>query len=151
MTQRPLECDTLDAALAELDRLDQGYDQHGQWDLARTCWHLAYFVEGSLDGFSPNDRALWIIRVLFGRRLLKQILDDIPFKPGIKIPDRFRPPTGLDQTEQVTRLQNLLTRLKEPNAAVHPSPFFGPITHSQWQKLHRRHCAHHFSFLSPKT
>ena len=31
--------------------------------------------------------------------------------------------------------------------AVHP--FFGPLTHAEWCRLHTIHCAHHLSFVLP--
>src|SRR5436309_2966521 len=49
--QRQLEFKEFADVLAELDRLHQGgYEKLAQWNLAQVCDHLAYFMEGTLQG-----------------------------------------------------------------------------------------------------
>lgn len=132
----------------ELDRLHHGgYLKLGNWDLAQTCDHLSYFIDGSLDGH--KYKVPWILKKLFGRMVLNRILTQRRMKTGVFTPQNPLPEPGGDEAAAVARLKRSLERLEQHPGEMHASPFFGAMTPQQWRDLHLIHCAHHFGFLQP--
>ena len=152
MTRRELEFTDLDAVIADVDHLHHaGYDQQGNWDLAQICDHLGYFIRGSLEGYPPEDKPPWLIRVLMAKPLLKKIMRREPFPENIRQPERLLPRPGQDQQTAVEALKTLIQRFQSTDQPPHRSPFFGPLTREQALTLHLVHCAHHLGFLQPKS
>jgi len=149
MPRRTLSFSDFPSVAADLDRLHKGgYEKAGQWDLAQICDHLSYFIEGSLDGHA--FRVPWLIRVLFGRMVLKRILKTRQMRTGVHTPQDPLPRPGGDEAAAVTRLKSVLDRLDKHQGELHRSPFFGYLTPQQWRDLHLIHCGHHLSFLVPQ-
>jgi hypothetical protein len=147
--RRTLTFSGFGAVTSDLDRLHQGgYQKAGQWDLAQICDHLSYFIQGSLDGHA--FKVPWLIRVLFGRLVLRRILKNRQMKVGGFTPQNPLPQPGGDEQAAVARLKSLLDRLNTHEGDLHRSPFFGYLTPQQWRDLHLIHCAHHLSFLIPQ-
>lgn len=146
-SRRELELADLNAVLAELERLaQQGYTAAGNWNLAQICDHLAYFIEGSLDGFS--FRAPWLLRYFIGVPMKRRILQT--GKMGrMPTPQKPLPDPNLNEKQSVRRLKLAIERLLHPVSQLHDSPFFGPLTPDEWRRLHTIHAAHHLSFLIP--
>jgi hypothetical protein len=135
---------------AELDRLLQvGYQQAGTWELAQICDHLSFFIQGSLNGH--QFRVPWIIKILFGRLVLRGILKQRRMKDGSMTPQNPLPAPGGDAAAAVARLKQQIDRLQAHQGELHASPFFGYLTPAQWRELHLIHCAHHLAYLVPKT
>jgi Protein of unknown function (DUF1569) len=150
MEHRQLQFKDFGEVLAEVDRLHRGgYRKHGQWDLAQTCDHLAYFIQGSLDG--ATYRVPWLFKVLFGRLVLRRILKQRRMKPGVPTPQKPLPAPGGDEPAAVERFKQVVERLRSHTGELHPSPFFGHLTPDEWRELHLIHCAHHLRYLRPKT
>jgi Protein of unknown function (DUF1569) len=150
VAQRHLQFTDFAQVHAEVDRLHQeGYEKLGQWDLAQVCDHLGYFVEGSLDGFT--FRVPWLLKVLFGRLVLRSILKRQRMKAGVPTPQNPLPPAGGDEAAAVARFKQVIDRLQAQQGELHRSPFFGYLTPQQWRNLHLIHCAHHLGFLAPKV
>jgi hypothetical protein len=149
MEQRQLQFKDFAEVRAEVARLQHGgYQKLGQWDLAQVCDHLTYFIQGSLDGYT--FRVPWLLKVLFGRFVLRRILRKRRMKVGIPTPQKPLPPAGGDEAAAVERLKQMLDRLEAHQGELHSSPFFGYLTPQQWRDLHLIHCAHHLGFLTPK-
>jgi hypothetical protein len=148
MQKRQLDFQDLGAIKADVERLRRGYDKVGTWDLAQTCDHLAYFIEGSLDGHPY--RVPWLLKVLLGRLLLRRILSQRRMRSGAPTPQKPLPAPGGDPDAAVARLERALDRLTSHAGELHASPFFGYLTPQQWRDLHLIHCAHHLSFLQPR-
>lgn len=149
MSQRNLDFKTYDDALAEIDRLHAGgYSKSGQWDLAQVCDHLNYFMLGSLDGH--QFRVPWLIKALFGRRVLKRILTQRRMKAGVFTPQKPLPAPGGDESAAVIRLKQTIERVRSHKGDFIASPFFGYLTPEQWHELNLIHAAHHLGFLQPK-
>jgi Protein of unknown function (DUF1569) len=146
--QRQLAFQDYAEVLAEVDRLHRdGYQKLGQWDLAQVCDHLSYFMQGSLDGFT--FRVPWLLKVLFGRMVLRRILTERRMKEGGPTPQKPLPPPGGDEAAAVERFKQVVERFQSHRGEFHDSPFFGHLTPQQWHDLHLIHAAHHLSFLIP--
>ena len=150
MEQRRLDFKDLGEIHSEVDRLHHcGYDKAGQWDLAQACDHLTYFVNASLDG--ATFRVPWLIKVLFGRLVLRRILKTRRMRSGVQTPQQPLPQPGGDQAAAVERLRQALERLRTHQGELHASPFFGDLTPQQWRDLHMIHAGHHLGYLIPKS
>jgi hypothetical protein len=137
-------------ALAEADRLHRGgYDKVGQWDLAQVYDHLTYFVQASLDG--QTYHVPWLVKVLFGRLMLRRILSRRRMKEGLPTAQKPLPSSGGDEATAVERFKAIIGRLQAHPGPFHDSPFFGHLTDQQWRDLHLIHCGHHLGFLVPKA
>jgi len=147
MSRRDLSFENVAAVQSELNRLGRGAKGLGNWNLAQTCDHLAFFIEGSLDGH--QFKVPWIFKMLFGRMVLKRILTSRKMKPGVFTPQKPLPDPGIDEAKSVARLAKALDRLQKHAGDFHDSPFFGHLTPEQWRELHCIHCAHHFNNLIP--
>lgn len=150
MEPRQLQFATFGDALAELDRLQtRGYTPAGNWNLGQVCDHLAFFIDGTLDGH--KFRVPWIFKAVFGRWVLKRILNKKQMKRGGFTPQKPLPLRDIDEATAVAHLKNSLNRLKTNTGELHPSPFFGTLTPEQWREMHLIHCAHHLGHLIPKS
>jgi hypothetical protein len=148
--QRELQFKDIAEVVAEVERLHRdGHEKLGQWDLAQVCDHLAYFIRGSLDGHA--FRVPWLLKVLFGRLVLRRILKTRRMRASAPTPQRPLPSAGGDEGAAVARLRQELERLQAHQGEMHPSPFFGYLTPQEWRELHLIHCAHHLGFLRPKS
>ncbi|MCY2967326.1 MAG: DUF1569 domain-containing protein [Planctomycetota bacterium] len=148
MPHRVLNFSSFQQIREELDRLcSRGYEQHGDWDLSQTCDHLAYFIEGSLDGH--RFKTPWLIKTLFGRFVLRRILSQGRMPDRVPSPQKPPPAPG-DETAAVKRLRTVLDRFEHHTGEFHDSPFFGHLTPDEWRQLHSIHCAHHLGWLSPR-
>jgi hypothetical protein len=107
MERRQPDFKDFDEALAEVDRLHTGgYEKCGQWDLAQTCDHLTYFIQGSLDGHPY--RVPWLFKVLFGRLVLRSILKKRRMRAGVTTPQKPLPQPGADESAAVGRFQQII-------------------------------------------
>ncbi|MFN0054445.1 MAG: DUF1569 domain-containing protein [Planctomycetales bacterium] len=148
VTRRELSYGSVEEVLADVDRLEAGCNRSGNWDLPQTCSHLAFFVEGALEGGAFS--VPWLLRKLFGRPILRRILSQGRMKTGVPAPKESVPTTGegiaADPTA-VDRLRRALKRMWDHQGEFHDSPFFGHLTPEEWRRLTLIHCAHHLSFL----
>jgi uncharacterized protein DUF1569 len=148
MKRRPLDFQTFDEAIADVDRLHKGgWTRGGNWSLAQVCSHLALFVRGSLEGFT-GPRAPWHLRVL-APLIVWWMRKKRGMPEGVKIPESLLPTAQLNEESEVEELKKLLQRFQEHKGPLHPSPFAGNISYETWRDLHLIHCAHHLSFLHP--
>ncbi len=133
----------------DLDRLHAlGYTRSGRWDLAQICEHLAVFMEMSLTGF--RFRFPWPMRVM-GRSVLRQLTlwrRSIP--TGFSAPRELNPRSELSHAAAIAVVKKLLCRVRDAQR-FQPSPLFGRMSAEEWRQIHLIHCAHHLSFLIPKT
>lgn len=150
MPQRQLDFQSINDAIAELERLEKsGCTSLGNWDFAQVCDHLSFFVEGALDGH--QFKVPWIFKAMFGRMVLNRILSKRHMKPGVFTPQKPLPLPGGDPKAAAARLRKALIRMRDHMGEFHDSPFFGHLTPDQWCELQTIHCAHHFGFLEPKV
>lgn len=149
MPQRELNLQTINDVLAEIDHLQKtGCTPTGNWDFTQVCNHLAYFAEGSLDGY--QFKVPWIFKKLFGRRVLNRIMTQRKMKTGVFTPQRPLPAPGQDAAAAADRLRKALIRVRDHRGEFCASPFFGEMTPDQVRDLAVIHSAHHLAFLQPK-
>ncbi len=150
MDQRSLSFQSTAEVKAEIDRLHRGgYTATGKWNLGQVCDHLAYFIEGTLDGH--KFKVPWLFKVLFGRMVLKRILNSGKMKAGVFTPQKPLPDPNVNSDAEVARLCKALDRLESHRDEMYDSPFFGHLTPDEWRRMHMIHCAHHLGYLHPKT
>ncbi len=151
--RRKLKFDSIDQALAEVDRLVEaeraGRLGHvGNWTLGQTLGHLASWAEYAYAGI-PMKTPLVIKWIL---RLGKQKFIHEPMRAGVKIPGvkggtLATEPVPLDEANG--RIHSALARLKsEAPTLVHP--IFGTLTHDEWIAINLRHAELHLGFHVPK-
>lgn len=153
--RRTLRFDTLDDAARDAEHLfAAGYDKAGTWDLAQCLDHLAAWLTYPVSGFPkaplPIQMMLAVVRRTMGRGMLaKYLREGMPAgKPTI--PQSVSPPGG-DPGAALGRFKAAAERFAAHSGEYLPSPLFGPLTRDEALKVQLAHCAHHLSFLVPKT
>jgi Protein of unknown function (DUF1569) len=156
VARRTLKFATLDEVVRDAENLlANGYDRAGTWSLAQCCGHLVYWLTAPLDGFGnaplPIAVFLWFARNTFGPKKLKQYIADRSFPAGAPTDPKSVPTADSDDRGAVEQLKLAAMRLKNHTGVILPSPMFGPMDKETAVKLQLVHCAHHLSFLVPKT
>jgi hypothetical protein len=149
--RRELHFNTLDDILADVDRLASGRQIKtlGNWSAGQIFEHVARVMEKSIDGFESKQPA--IVRFILGRTIKSWMLNK-PMAAGFRLPKKagaelIAPATSLE--EGLAHIRKAIGRLQaEPNRV--PSPFLGPLTREEWDKIHCRHAELHLSFLLPE-
>lgn len=127
MNDRKLVFADFAAMRGELDRLHSaGYKKTGQWDLSQICDHLNYFMTDSLDGH--QFQVPWIFKALFGRMVLRRILNGGTMKKGVFSPQKPLPSPGGDEAAAIARLKATTNRIDAHRGEFLDSPFFGHLT-----------------------
>ncbi|MCI0703968.1 MAG: DUF1569 domain-containing protein [Planctomycetia bacterium] len=153
--RRKLSFASLDEVVADAENLlAKGYDRAANWDLAQVCSHLAEWMRFPIDGFPKVPLVLrpvfWLMRVTVGKKMRTKILTDGFDAGGRTMPQTVFQPGG-DATAAVAKLKEVAERFKAHTGPIVPSPLFGPMTKDEALQLQLKHCAHHLSFLVPKT
>jgi len=147
---------TLADIAADLDSLEAAHaagtlTHTGNWTPGQVFEHCALVMRGSLDGFEA--RAPAPLRLLARLLFKKQSVDtDKPMPAGFKLPRQassIMPQPGRTFEDGLALLRAQLDRVGAGQRFEKPSPVLGPLTHEQWDRLHRKHCAMHLSFLHP--
>jgi hypothetical protein len=135
--------------------LADGYSASGNWNLAQVCAHLNDWMRFPMDGYpkppAPIRAILWVMKVTIGRKQLNGILND-GFRPKTPTMPQTVHATG-EETDAAAAEQFLETinRFRNYDGPIATSPVFGKLTAEEALNLQLRHCAHHLSFLTPKT
>jgi len=115
----------------------------GRWTPAQNIEHVRLLIAVSLDGTSY--RMPLGFRVL--GRVLKSRLLASGLKPGLKTTAPFEPREDITLEQAIAAFREDARRALRAGAMTHPSPLLGPMTHTQWERLHCRHAELHFSFI----
>jgi hypothetical protein len=154
--RRSLVFNDLDEVIRDAETLlAKGYEKTGNWDLAQCCNHLADWLRFPVEGFPKMPLFLkpffWMARKTIGRKKLLQYINTRSFPAGKPtMPETVKAPGG-DPREAVAALRKSVERLKAHNGPIVPSPLFGPMTKDEAVRMQLVHCAHHLSFLLPKS
>ncbi len=121
----------------------------GNWTVGQILTHLAAWVEYSSNGYPPELRAPWFVRLIMRFQKRKFLYDRMP--AGVEIPGV---PGGTLATsdaptpDAMQRLHAAWERLlREPPRVK--NLLFGEMTHDEWIQLNLRHAELHLSFLRP--
>jgi hypothetical protein len=151
-----LDFQDFDAVLADAESLAAGgYDRVGSWDLAQVCGHLAEWLRFPLDGFPrpppPVRLLLWLLRHTVGPRILRRTLATRSMPAGWRTLRETVPLPGGNEAAAVERLRQVVGRFQAHAGPYHPSPLFGTLDRETWAEFQLIHCAHHLSFLTPRS
>lgn len=149
--RRPLQLKGLPDVIAECEQLLRtGYTKSGNWTLAQICRHIRLTIESNMDGYPIWMTVLgYPLRPILRRIALPKLLSGNS-PNGIPTAGMFVPPGGLDDSAEVERLKDCVTRFVASSAPLHGHPGFGNMTHDQFNQFHAAHAAHHLSFLHPQ-
>lgn len=154
-TRRRLAFDSLDAAVADAERLlAVGYDRTGKWDLAQVCGHLADWMTFPMDGYPKAPVAirpmLWAVRHTVGRSMFRKVVGRGNLPAGQPTMAATVHAAGGDAAVAADRLRDAAARFAAFAGPIRPSPLFGRMTKDEATQLQLVHCAHHLSFLVPR-
>ncbi len=149
---RTIQFRSTDEMLAEVDRLLAAESsgtlrRTGNWTLGQTLGHLAAWINYSFDGYPPQTKPPWFVKLILATQKRKFLTSSLP--RGVKIPKIEGGTLGIEQVsaaEGAARLKAAAARL---NAAcpTQPSPIFGRLPHDQWIALNLRHAELHLGYL----
>lgn len=153
--RRTLRFGSAQEVLAEADRIaaaERGgtLRRTGNWTAGQTFGHLATWIDFAYDGYPPDLRPPWLLKVIFKLFLKKRFMRG-PLPSGVKI----RGIKGGTLGTEPLSLEDGLVRLRRSwdRLAATPPPkpniLLGPMTHEEWQQMHRRHAELHMGFLHP--
>ncbi len=145
--RRTLAFSSVDQVMPDVDRLLNGHKTAGNWSLGQICSHLTGTFQSSIEGFPI--KMPWLMRATIGKVVKKKILASGKMDEGIKIPERFLPKPGLDDRAEAEALRAALRLYAAHTGPVANHPMFGPMSRTEWDRLHCIHCAHHLSFAHP--
>ncbi len=157
-SRRDLTFTNWDDVVADLDQLVAGCTQNGKWDLQQTARHLNDWIVYPVDGFPtaslPIRMLMAAVRTTMGKGMLKKIVETGKMKDGAPT----APQTVYDSTGNASEipatidmLKNSITRFREHDGSIHPSPIFGEMDKQTAEQLQWVHFAHHLSWLSPNN
>lgn len=147
--RRKLTFASLDEVMPDVDRLLRGHTTVGNWSLGQICSHLAQALHFTIDGFPPEARLPWIIRVTIGRFLLWRILRVGRFVEGMRMPKKHEPQSGTDARVEAESLRAALRRFAAHTGPLADQPLSGPVSRDVWERFHCIHSAHHLTFAIP--
>lgn len=154
--RRELTFASFDEVLADAENLlVRGYEKAGNWDLAQVSNHLSEWLRYQLDGY-PRAPLLarplfWMYRNTLGKSVARKMMAGGKIQEGIPtIPQSVSAPGG-DDAAAVAKLREMMARWQAHTGPLQASPLFGRLTRDEWIQVQLIHCAHHLSFLVPRT
>ncbi len=121
----------------------------GNWTAGQVFGHLASWANYAYDGYPPELRPPWFIKLLLKLRRKRFMRGPLP--AGVKIPRIKGGTTAIEPLSTDEGLHRLTAATQRLRAAPpeQPNIVFGPLSHHEWQQLHLRHAELHLSFLHP--
>lgn len=152
--RRVLRFETLDAALAEAERLlGAGAQVRTLANMlpAQAVEHLARWVDASVDGIQGLTTPPALLRRL--APLFKNAMLNRGLPAGAKLPQdvqaRFVPAPDQAPGPALAHYRAAIARFNSARSLA-PSMLFGRLSREEWTKLHCRHAELHFSFQLPE-
>lgn len=155
-TFRQLRFESIDAALAEARSLAAGESRGGltscgNWTLGQALGHLSTWIGFCFDGFPPELRMPWILRLVMKTQKRRMTTRAMP--RGVKIPGVAGGTLGVEPlgtAEGLARFEAACARLKA-QTPLQPSPLLGTLTKDEWVGLHLRHAELHLGMFSVRV
>ena len=150
--RRELRLADLDALLGECRGLyESGYERRGKWSLGQMCCHLRLTMESNMRGYPRWMTVMgWPLRPVLRRFALPRILDGRSIN-GVKTAGMFVPAEGLDDGEELAKLERCVAAFRGWSEELHAHPGFGAMSKDGFERFHAAHGAHHLGFLVPLT
>jgi len=122
----------------------------GNWTAGENLDHVAKAMEFSIDGFPPEVRVAWPLRMI--ARLMKGRMTSGKTLPaGFKLSKEsaaFLPSPGTSTADGLARMRRVLDRVDSGARCTHASPAFGAMSHDEWMRLHLGHAQLHLGFVA---
>lgn len=153
--RRNLHITSLKDAIADAQRLVASdhagtLDRLGNWSLGRTLGHMAFWMNLPFDGYPPELRPPWIVKLI--ARMMRNKFINGPMPAGFRI-GKFKEGTmGTDELstqEGFDRFRRACERLDSTSPTC-DNPVFGTMSHDEWKHLNLAHVNLHLSFFVPR-
>lgn len=147
--RRQLQFHSLDDVLADAELLARAphIRSLGNWTPGQVLKHLAIVFNSQIDGMPM--RPPWLFRMI-GRYYMKKRFIKKGMPAGFQLPKDsvgvMVPPATTTLEEGLESLRTAVKRLTADHSRA-PSPFFGPLTEDESNKIQCRHAELHLSFL----
>lgn len=151
--RRQLSFQSLDDVLADAEMLAlaKGIRAIGNWTPGQVFKHLAIVFNCQIDGMPLNPP--WLVRMM-GRYFFKNRIIKKGMRAGFRLPKDSAgllvPPATTTTQEGLESLRAAVKRLTADHTRA-PSPFFGPLTAEEADRIQCRHAELHLSFLVPES
>ncbi len=143
--RREIRFTSLDAMLADVDRLLRGHETVGRWSLGQICNHLSTTIRltsrgrASTEPLPPDSECL---RARF--------FQDDRFPDGLEVPHpALSPRPDLDDHVEAETLRKAVARFESAPGPFPMHPILGPLDSTEWTRFHCIHAAHHLGFAVP--
>jgi hypothetical protein len=136
--------DTLSEITSRINKLTN--ETPAQWGKMNASQMLAHCSEALKSAVGKEKHPRAFIGRIFGKMALKQFTGGKPFKKNLPTAKQF---LISSQREFDQEKKNLITLAEQfskggpTSVSEHPHPFFGKMTHEQWNKLMYKHLDHH--------
>jgi hypothetical protein len=141
-----LRFDTLDAMLADAERLALGYERAGQWELGTILDHLTKSLSTP---FAPGQKNLpWPVAATL--RFFMRAMVRRGRYPAIKFPaPSMLKPSPMETAPALAAFREVVERVKGLPDGVIECPPAGPMRSADFVAVQLLHAAHHLAFLRP--
>lgn len=122
----------------------------GNWTLGQTFTHIAAFLNYPFDGYPPELRPPWFVKL--GMKFMKRRFLYKGLPSGFRIPGIAAGTVGMENVpsaEGLARLEKAWARMKAGKPS-RPNPIFGDISHEEWLAINLRHAELHQGFAHPR-
>ncbi|MDP1662316.1 MAG: DUF1569 domain-containing protein [Phycisphaerales bacterium] len=149
--RRRLHFASIDDALRDAELISEAdrngtLKRLGNWTPGQAFGHIAGWIGYALDGYPPDLRPPWIIKIIL-RCMKSKYLRGLP--AGARIPKIEGGTKNLEvysTDEGLSRLRAAWERLAKA-APPRPNIILGELTHEEWIALNLRHAELHQSFF----
>jgi hypothetical protein len=148
--RRKIKFESIDEAIADLERLRKGCVQQGAWTLPQIAFHIRFPIEQSLAKPAPAASAQPTAEQKQFQGFLEQVNASGWPDKVLDAPEPMRPPA--DATEK--EIDALIASLRKVKDYKHPridAFIFGPVESEKLAKFLLAHASHHLSYLQPKA
>ena len=136
-----------DDVIADVKVMRRGYAQAGSWSLPQACAHLDKAVQFRMQpGPFPPDTA----EQAKNKERIPGILAAGKLPEGIKAPEPMLPPADCGE-KSIDDFLATIEKYKRFPGPTAPHRIFGHLAEADARKLNLIHCAHHLSYLTPKS
>jgi hypothetical protein len=138
---------TPDEVIADIRRLQQGYERAGNWSLEQNCWHLNIATRARM---KPAPAAPNTPEQDARASMLATVLATGQLPSGIQSPAAAEPPAQVGSSA-IDDLIEALQQLKAHQQPFAPHRLFGNMSDADTRRQILVHCSHHLGHLVPTS